>query len=73
MDKQDSVPFYFIKDLLYFFYPNLHALSEPQEDEYVIVKTETWGRWSALLRAYFEYPTSRLYDIFSKLKLTKEI
>jgi hypothetical protein len=26
-----------------------------------------------LLRAYFEYPTSRLYDIFSKLKLTKEI
>ena len=41
MDKQDSVPFYFIKDLLYFFYPNLHALSEPQEDEYVIVKTET--------------------------------
>jgi hypothetical protein len=40
MDKQDGVPFYSLK-IYYIFYPNLHALPELQEDEYVIVKTET--------------------------------
>ena len=38
MNRQDDVPFYFNKDLLYFFYPNLSALPEPQEDESVVVK-----------------------------------
>jgi len=35
---------------------NLSALFEPQEDEsVVVVMTETWGRWSVLSSAYFEY------------------
>jgi len=70
MDGQDDVLAYFILD------PNLYALPKPQEDESATVKTEKLKReedeifcWGHILNTL----TSWLYDIFSKLKLPKEI
>ena len=65
-----SLKIYYILD------PNLFALPEPQEDEYVTIKTTRVKREEdeVLCRGHIlNTLTSRLYDIFSKLKSSKEI
>jgi len=72
----DKMMFLFISIKIYyiFFYPNLSALPEPQEDESIVVKIKRLKHeedevlcWRHILNT----STSRLYDIFSKLKSTK--
>jgi hypothetical protein len=74
MDKMifllTSLKIYYILD------PNLSALPEPQEDESATIKTARVKREEdeVLCRGHIlNTLTSRLYDIFSKLKSPKEI
>jgi hypothetical protein len=65
-----SLKIYYILD------PNLSALPEPQEDESATIKTARVKREEdkVFCRGHLlNTLTSRLYDIFSKLKSPKEI